>query len=546
MKEKKTLLSKQKTVIIIIAVLAVIAAVMCVLYPYIFKEELNTVYAKSEYGDAVEVTVYDKVNARSLKGDIEKMLSGEMKNKLFVKKGEDDSILYTFHKNDVAISYQPYIVPEIPKDKIKRITVKNENGTFSVFNDGKGNFFIEGAESNLYNQQLLSELIFQSRFLLADGYIENATAPSDYGLDEEKCLAKLVLESTDGLVHTVYVGDSVIDGGQYYMKHADKDQIYVMDSGIQILFEDVRVYLSAAVIRPLEEQQRNYIEKFAMTKNGEPFFACEIIPDEERVGIYVNQLHRMVYPEEAYVLNTTTLYEMFSAVGGLSGAGVIEYGVSKNENAEEVLEKYGLINTTADIVFSFGDTEYSISVGNAEEYGDELYYYVYSSYQDTVVMVPTSSMTFLQHEIIDLFQEHVFQYNISEVASIEVKTGGTTRNYVLAGTGDSLKVSESTSGKEIDTPSFRQFYISLLNVSIAGYSKVEGSGAETLKHELSYIVTLKSGEKLNFDFYSESTMNCYMVVDGKGGFKTDRKQINKIVENSAKLINGEKIESIIG
>ena len=543
MKEKKTLLKKQKILITALAILAFIVAIVCIAFPYIFKETLNTVYTVTEHGDNAEVMVYDLDEGRSLKGDIEKMLSGEMKNKLHVKKGEEDGVLYTFRKNNVQISYQPYIIPEIPKEQVKRITISNASGTFSVFNDGKGNFFIEGAEANLYNQQLLSELIFQARFMLADGYIENAGSPSDYGLETENCLAGLIVESMDGRKDAVIVGDSVIDGGQYYMKHMDKDNIYVMDSGIEIFFEDVRTFLNPVVISPIEEQQRNYIEKFAFSKNGSPFFACEIIPNEERVGVYVNQLHRMTYPSEAQVLNTYTLYDMFGEIGGLSGAGVVEYAVSKKPDAGDVLLKYGLDDSASIIAFSYGGTNYELTIGNSEEYDGETYHYVYSSYQDTVVMVPVSSMKFLDYDIIDLFQENVFQYNIADVASIELKTPSWTRNYVLEGTGEALKITESMSGTEMDAPSFRQFYISLLGVKIGGYSRVEGSGAEFLKHELSFVVTLKSGEKLNFEFYSESTMNCYMVVDGKGGFKTDRKQINQIIKHSDMLMRGEKITS---
>jgi hypothetical protein len=158
-------------------------------------------------------------------------------------------------------------------------------------------------------------------------------------------------------------------------------------------------------------------------------------------------------------------------------------------------------------------------------------------------MVAESSMKFLGYDIIDLFQENVFQYNIADVTSIELKTPSWTRSYTLEGAGEELRVTEKTSGKEIDAQSFRQFYISLLGVKIGGYSRVEGSGAEFLGHELSFVVTLKSGEKINFDFYSESTMNCYMVVDGKGGFKTDRKQINQIIKHSDMLMRGEKIAS---
>jgi len=539
----KTTLYKQKAFITVLLVLVLLFAVMCIVFPLIFKQELNTVYVKSPLGDEAEAVIYDKANSRSIKGDIENIRKGAAKNTLDLEEGDGVEILYTFRKNDVEISYQPYIFPEIPLEKLSRVNVTNGYGSFSVYNDGKGNFFFEGAEANLYNSQLVSTLLLQARYMLADAYVDNPSPPSDYGLSEDNFSAKVEVISTDGESNTVYVGDNVIDGGRYYMKHADKEHIYIMDSGASAFFNDIRTYLNADVIKAIDEQQRNYIEKFELRKNGNPFFACEIIPDGERTGAFSNQLHRMTYPADAHVLNTTTLYEMFANVGGLSGAGVVEYGVSGKENKDEIFASYGLDSPSFEVAFSLLGTDYDIVVGNREENGGEAYYYVYSNYQDTVVLVSASSLVFLDYDILDLFQENVFQYNINDVASVELKYDGKTRIYSLSGEGEALTVSEGVSGKSVDTASFRQFYISLLNVTLGGYSSVEGSVADTRKHELSFVVTLDGGEKLVYDFYSESTMNCHIVIDGKGGFKTDRKWVDKIIENSEKLISGVSIES---
>lgn len=539
----KTTLNKQKTFITVLLVLVLLFAAMCVAFPFIFKEELNTVYAKSPLGDEAEAVIYDKTNARSLKGDIENIRKGKIKNTLDLKEGDGEEILYTFRKNNVEISYQPYIFPEIPLEELSRVNITNSYGSFSVYNDGKGNFFFEGAEANLYNSQLVSTLLLQARYMLADAYVDNPSSPADYGLSEDNYSAKVEVISTEGKSNTVYVGSNVIDGGRYYMKHADKDHIYIMDSGASAFFNDIRTYLNTDIIRAIDEQQRNYIEKFEIKKTGESFFACEIIPEEERVGAFSNQLHRMTYPAESHVLNTTTLYDMFSNVGGLTGAGVVEYGVSKKDNKNEIFASYGLDKPSFEIAFSLSGADYSIAIGNPEEIDGEGYYYVYSNYQDTVVLVPASSLVFLDYDILDLFQENVFQYNITSVSSVELKYGGKTRNYVLSGKADGLTVSESVSGKSIDTPSFRQFYISLLNVTLGGYSSVEGSVADTRRQELSFVVTLESGEKLVYEFYSESTMNCHIIIDGKGGFKTDRKWVDKIIENSEKLIAGVSIPS---
>lgn len=540
----KTLLSRQKIVIAILAALALIMAAVYGIYNLTAKEEKQTapVFYKdgkffNDKGDAVELYIVDTVESKSLTADVAAMLSGKKENE-WDAKSTDKGIV--FYKDNVKISSFPYIFPEIQKNDLARIIVTNIHGTYSVFNSG-GNFFIEGAEENLYNNQLLSELILQSRYMLSNGYVENANDPAEYSVTEDSYRVRVSVYDNNGNNYTIFVGDNAVNQNQLYMKRADKDEIYLMDSTASVFFEDVRSFLSPVVVKPIEEQQRNYLDAFALVKDGVPFFACELIPEDKRTGVYINQIHRMTYPEVEFVLDTMNVYEMFSSVAGLSGDFVEEYGVSKNPDKDKILESYGLLTPTAEIGYSYGGNSYLVSVGRLAD----THYYVYSHYQDTIVGVPATSLGFLNFDISDLYQSQVFQYSINEIEEIEVKTGADSYLFSLRGEGAELKVSEKNKSLEIDTPSFRQFYISLLSVSIGGYSSIEGASADTLKHELTFNVKLRNGAKLTYDFYSESTTSCYMIIDGKGGFKTDRSRIEKIATYANMLVNGEKIESVI-
>ena len=142
----------------------------------------------------------------------------------------------------------------------------------------------------------------------------------------------------------------------------------------------------------------------------------------------------------------------------------------------------------------------------------------------------------------------MFQHNINDVDTIMLTGKNSKRVFVLESKDTEEKtelfVTEKNSGKVIDTPSFRQFYISLLNVNLDGYSSVEGvKSVDELEHELTFDITLKSGERLTYAFYSESTLRCYMVVDGKGEFYTKREYIDKISKYADMLISGQTITS---
>lgn len=540
----KTLLGRQKLVIIILAVLAVVMAAVYVTYKLTVREEMQTapVFYKdgrffNDRGDAVELYIVDTAESKSLTSDIAAMLSGKKKNELHAK-STDKGIV--FYKDNVSINSFPYIFPEIQKQDLARIIVTNIHGTYSVYNSG-GDFFIEGAEENLYNSQLLSQLILQARYMLSNGYVENANDPSEYSVTPENFVARVSVYDNDGNNYTVFIGDRAVNNNQVYMKLDGKDDIYIMDNTADVFLENVRSFLSPLVVKPIEEQQRNYLDAFALVKNDVPFFACELIPEDMRTGVYINQIHKMTYPEVEFVLDTMNVYEMFSSVAGLAGEYVEEFGVSKSPDKDAILEFYGLSSPTAEIGYSYGQNSYLITVGRRAD----TVYYVYSHYQDTIVAVPAASLAFLDYDISDFYQSQVFQYSINEIEEIEVKTGENVYLFSLRGEGEGLKVSEKNKSLEIDTPSFRQFYISLLSVSIGGYSSIEGASADTLKHELTFTVKLRNGAKLTYDFYSESTTSCYMIVDGKGGFKTDRSRIEKIATYADMLVNGEKIESVI-
>lgn len=541
MKKNSTTLAHQRTMIICLLALALLLAVLSIVLPRVFKEEEQTVYLVNEYGDYVSYVVKDSLG--NTIGDLAEQADGTTKNKYNVKRGDGEKVAFTFNLDGAKISYRPYLYKEIALDDVSKVTVTNSYGKMTVYNYD-GNFFIEGAEKNLYNSKELSELVLQARYMLAIQYVENPLDDEQYGLCEDNCKAIVEVEDKDGNCHKVIIGNEVLSSGGYYIKNTQKkDLVYITDTGVGAFLNSTEYYLSPAIVNPIEEQQRNYIQKLAIVKNSTPFFACEMLSDDERVGVYSNQLHRMTYPEQTHVLNTRTLYDMFYEVGGLSGSAVEEYAVSEKENSEELLALYGLDNPTESITFTCQDKQYDISVGDAFDLQGSVYYHVYSSYQDTIVAVPASSMTFLQYELYDLYSENVFQYNIKEVSQIEVKYDGKHYVYNLEHDGSELYVNESVTSKTIDTPSFRQFYISLMNVTLGGYSSFEGADTNELLHSLTYTVTLSSGEKLNYEFYSESTMSCYMIVDGKGGFKTDRKWIDTIIKNSDMLINGEEIKS---
>ena len=551
MNKNTTHLSRQHKTITIFAILAAILLAIYFITVFFSREKLNTVYRTDKDGDEVMAIITDESDIdRGLNVTyMENVLAGKAENKYNVKKGTKDNVLYTFEADDIKITYYPMIFPEVPLENINHVTITNDYGSFKVYTDSFSKTpIIEQAKFNLYNQNQLSSLFLQARFMLASGKLENPSKNlSDYGLDPSQNPITIEICDTNGKVNVVYMGDKV-PGGGYYMKHKDKKHIYIMDETCSVFENDVKYYLSPVITRSIPSDYSPYISRLTYEKDGKELFTCEIIPDEERVGTLKNQLHRIVSPENKKqdVLSTVTLYEMFSNLCTLSGVYVMEYEVSQSADYEAIMEKYGFASPSASVEYLFGDAAYYASFGNSftDNETGEKFYYVYSPYMDTIVLMPVSSAPFLEYEYLDFVNNKMFQYNIDDVAKITLTNNSGSRVFITDGTGKDLFVYEQKTGKEIHVPSFRQFYISLVSAGVDGYSEIEkGVSVETLEHNLTFEIELKSGETLKYAFYSESTLRCYAVINGVGEFYTKREYVDKIAAYADMLMSGEVIES---
>jgi hypothetical protein len=264
------------------------------------------------------------------------------------------------------------------------------------------------------------------------------------------------------------------------------------------------------------------------------------VPEELRTQTSDTSLHKIVYPAN-YPASLTKYYDALACFASLTGTVVVETNVLSipEDEAAEILEKYGLVNPSNDVNCVYKGTEYRFLTGNkfTDENGNVIYY-VYSPYMDTIVELPLANAPFLEYELMDFIDSGIFQVNIKNISEITAHTPRRSCRFVLEGSGDSLKVTEANSGKVIDTASFRQFYISLLNVKIEGYATAADVTGE---NEFGFAVTSVFGEKNAYEFSTISTTRDLITLDGNSQFYTNRSFVTKAAERLEMLMNGEII-----
>lgn len=547
--KQTTTLSKQKKLIIILSCAAAVVAAGYLAISLFVKDPLYTVKKYDEDGDAVFAAITDGTGEVT-KASIEKELAIG-KGEHDVRKGETDDVLYTFRARNVTVSYRPFIVPEIPLENLFSVKVENASGTFTVKRDAISDEFVF-AEAPLqsYNGQSVSKLLFQARYMLAMSKTSyEGKDLSDFGLDEKSKPIKITVTDRSGKTDTVLFGNLSVTGGAYYMKHTEKPFIYLMDSTASVFENSLTSYISPILAKSIPENESGYIESFSILKNGEKFFECRIIPEEKREGTSSTDLHKSTYPAN-YSPSMTNFYGALSSVASLSGESVVEVNVSKKENKDDIFKFYGLDKPANEVSWSYkGENSSFITSVLCEN----SYYYAYSSYMDTIVVLPRDNAPFLEYGLIDFVDEYAFRSNISNITAITVSAGRKTCRYELEHTEEkteqngkekvvkNLIVKEKYTGKTIDTPSFRQFYISLMNLRIGGYSDIKS--AEGLDRELSVTIETKFGEKYTYEFYTLTTTRCLMMLSGTGEFYADRNLVSTVIERNSMLMEGKTISA---
>lgn len=538
-KNDKTLLSKQKKITGILCILAVILLAAYAVITLAAKDPLNTVLKYDADGDELYATVTGGSDSEITASLITGYLESGKKSKYDVKPGETEDVAYTFRAKNVSISYRPFIAPEVDLDSFSYVTVENKSGKFTVCKNQDG-YYIDGSQNLILDAGAVSNLVLQSRYMLSSQKVENPSENlADYGLSDNSA-AKITVGKTDGQSYTVYLGDKSVSGGGYYMKHAEKPYVYVMDSSASVFENPVTSLVSPVLAETLTEDEYNYMESFSMKKNGADFLKCVIVPENERTSDSTN-LHKMTYPA-SYTPSMTAFYEALSCLAQPKGTTVLEINVSESSVYASLMDYYGFTVPTNEISYSSNGKSGHFITGNFFTSDDgNKYCYAYSEYQDIIVTLSVSDYPFLEYGLIDFIDSNIFRYNIENVQSISVSTPAGTKTFELSGSGKELAVTERQSGKEIDTPSFRQMYISLLNISIEGYSDTRDTAE--LVRELSFTVRNKAGNETVYCFYTLSTLTCFVTVNGDGEFYANRAYIEKVVNNVDMLMSGQEIKA---
>jgi len=436
------------------------------------------------------------------------------------------------------------LMGQVERADLKRLEVHNEKGGFTFYRNDKDEIVLENYEGAPYSLDMFSSVISSAGYPLA---MERITTDcedfSEYGLAEEDNPAWYEITENDGTSHKVWIGDKLVTGGGYYCRYDGRDAVYVLDTSVEILLENSFGLITPIVALPFSATTYFSIDNFKFIKDGECYVWFDYLTAEEKEDTASLGEYQFIHPAQ-YVPDLTSYGEILGVVASLQGIETVDAGSDKESLDEKyLLEKYGINfdSPAYEIYFTYNDLE-SYSVFSAPD--EDGYMYAYSSIFNIVSKVNIASVEFFRWDIIKFVDRPLFQKNINDISTITVSGGDIDVTFTLDGSGDTIKIKPINEGmyyNEAEVKNFRQLYKTMLGLSLEDYSPV--SDTTDLEKMATLTVVTDAGVKTVYEFYPYSTRQCFYTVNGIGEFYLLRDSVEKMLNDTQRMLNGEQIDS---
>lgn len=421
---------------------------------------------------------------------------------------------------------------------VSRLTVfHNGEKMYSVFRDSATDeLLIEGYEWFVYTDAF-KKIVPTAAELEITETIDDPLPDTDYGIAGDLSPYALELVSTDGKTETLYIGAQLLSGEGYYGKMASGGETFAVEDDVEDLFCDVYSLLTALLANPLESSRYHYTQAFSLYRDMEKLLEVRFVPDEEREAGDAYGYYKMIYPGEYNMSDTNydaTLKALITPLADI---------IVTTDLSDENLRQYGFYDDemqpspSYEIHYALDGEERVIYFGKRTD--DGLIYTLSVEYGFIGLVGIESRFPFLDWELIDFINPYLFGMNINYVKRVSVSGRGFTSVYELEGTGEELTVTETGSGKTIDTQNFRNFYRVLLMTHMDGGTEEK----PTDDWMLTFTVETRAGKIYEYKFFRLSTRKCYYTVNGTGDFYVSVDVVEKILSDAGKLLEGTPINA---
>lgn len=450
----------------------------------------------------------------------------------FLQKSDDSE------KSDVESgNYQ--ILDEITEDDVESVVVSNASGGYEAdWNDDS--VIIKDCDNIAIDSSAVKKIQNAIKGITAEKKVTDGKGRlNEFGLEDDP--VEVTVTGKDEK-ESLMIGDEVPgqDSSQWYVLW--KEEVYIVsDSNVEAFQYGVKDLVSKQITPDRDESDDSFRVTLADIQ-GEGMDEIQIRHQgsEELAGYQVDS-YQLTAPID-YPASASVSEDILPMFFGLKAQEVAVLHPTAEDRAQVGLDQpYRQV----EIEYQTKDSEknkISILVSNIDGAGN---LYVENG-SDVIYKCRPQDISWLNITVDTVISHTILIPDVTSLKTLTITQGDESSYQIqLQNMGtDNGKVLYD--GKELDVDSFRNFYYGLISVEadeVILENLPDTSGMNKIA-EIKFAYMDESKKSDTVTYYSESARKAYAVLDGnERGFRLSETQLDTVLGNLQKLINGEEIKA---
>ena len=431
------------------------------------------------------------------------------------------------------------ILDEITEDDVESVVVSNASGGYEAdWNDDS--VIIKDCDNIAIDNSAVKKIQNAVKGITAEKKVTDGKGRlNEFGLEDDPVE---VTVTGKGEKESLMIGDEVPgqDSSQWYVLW--KEEVYIVsDSNVEAFQYGVKDLISKQITPDRDESDDSFRVTLADIQ-GEGMDEIQIRHQgsEELAGYQVDS-YQLTAPID-YPASASVSEDILPMFFGLKAQEVAVLHPTAEDRAQVGLDQpYRQV----EIEYQTKDSEknkISILVSNIDGAGN---LYVENG-SDVIYKCRPQDISWLNITVDTVISHTILIPDVTSLKTLTITQGDESSYQIqLQNMGtDNGKVLYD--GKELDVDSFRNFYYGLISVEadeVILENLPDTSGMNKIA-EIKFAYMDESKKSDSVTYYSESARKAYAVLDGnERGFRLSETQLDTVLGNLQKLINGEEIKA---
>lgn len=398
------------------------------------------------------------------------------------------------------------------KTKLNKISITNEKGSFTL-EKKEAKWSVNAKQGIKLDDISVLNIEDTLSALKADKLVEKSTPDLEqFGLKSPKATVEVFTE--DGVSKTVYLGNKTVDGGGFYIKLKDTEEVYTAAN----LVGDYLTYglndIRSKQLTSINLQEIKYV-KLANSKGQ----VVEINSNEQQSAQEKQiQLNNYVMIKPYAGKQGVDITKFSELAGNIQNLKIVEFV----EDSAKDLAKYGLDKPSFELQVKDSSNELRLYFGKEE--GNNIYFK--ASGVPEVYSMEKQRLQEINLTAFELLNKIAFLPFIETVDGITIEQNGKKDVIAMTREAGQTDAAYNLNDKEVDKEKFQKFYQELIGLTIDS----ENDKAVQSNAEIKIVYTLNTGadktKTLNFTSYNQDFYA--LTMNGKAEFLVAKSKLQAV------------------